>query len=179
MATNAPDVLAIEKPELETKPRKRTIGPVSTAGGAGSSFGGSLAVLIIAMFNLDLTAEAATALAVVVSTVSVFIGGYLVPNQRAKFEAEMADALTMTQAEKQELVESAARNAAYITTPDYSALVDQALATRELSTSRAAETQPVPEATPAVADATPAVPDAGNGLALYSLNGIDVTADSK
>lgn len=172
MAVNAPDALAIEKPELETKPRKRTIGPVSTAGGAGSSFGGSLAVLIIAMFNLDLTPEAATALAVVVSTVSVFIGGYLVPNQRAKFEAEMADALTMAQAEKQELVQSAARSAAYISTPDYDALIEQALAARELAAPKAHETQPVPEA-------GTAVEDGGAGLVKYSLNGVEVTEETK
>lgn len=173
MAVNAPDALAIEKPEPEAKSRKRTIGPVSTAGSAGSSFGGSLAILIVAMFNLDLTPEAATALAVVVSTISVLIGGYLVPNQRARFESEMADAITMTQTEKQELVESAARSAAYISTPDYDALIEQALAARELAAPKAHETQPVPETGTAVAA------DGGAGLMKYSLNGIEVTEETK
>lgn len=172
MAVNAPDAQTVGAPEVETPTHKRTVGPVTTAGGAGSAFGGSLATLLIALFGLDLTPEATGALVTVVTTLSLFIGGYLVPSRRATFEAEMAAALTMTQTEKEELVQSAARSAAYISTPDYGALIDQALAARELSAPRPAETQPVPDPTPAVADA-------GNGLAMYALNEVDATDDAK
>lgn len=172
MAVNAPDAQTVGAVEAETSTHKRTIGPVTTASGAGSAFGGSLATLIIALFGLELSAEATGALVTVVTTLSLFIGGYLVPSRRATFEAEMAAALTMTQSEKEELVQSAARSAAYISTPDYDALIEQALVARELAAPKTHETQPVPEV-------GTAVEDGGAGLVKYSLNGAEVTEEAK
>lgn len=112
----------------DTVEHKRTVGPVSTSAGAGSALGGAIATLIVAVFALDLDATAATALTTVISTALVFLGGYLVPSQKAQFQSQAADALALTLTERTEIAEAAARNAASLAIPDVRGLVVEEVA---------------------------------------------------
>lgn len=162
--TPTPDLVAEEKPTTETTDHKRTVGQVTTAAGGGSAIGGALATLIVAIFGLTWDAPTVAALTTVLSAGLAFLGGYLVPSRKGELQAQVADALTLTQAEKEELVESATQRAASLATPNIPAVIAQALA--EYEASRAETVQAEPD--PAPVEPAP-VNDGGAGLARYAL----------
>lgn len=159
--TPAPETVAEEKPTAEPATHKRTVGQVTTAAGGGSAIGGALSTLIVAIFGLGWDAPTVAALTTVLSAGLAFVGGYLVPSRKGELQAQVADAMTLTQAEKEELVESATQRAAYLGTPDIQAVIEQALTQHEAKTASVqADLLPV--------DAVP-VDDGGAGLARYSV----------
>ena len=160
--TPTPDLVAEEKPTTETTSHKRTVGQVTTAAGSGSGIGGALATLIVAIFGLAWDAPTVAALTTVLSAGLAFLGGYLVPSRKGELQAQVADAMTLTQAEKEELVESATQRAAYLGTPDIPAVIAQALAEYEASRAETAQAEPAP-VEPAPANA------GGAGLARSAL----------
>lgn len=162
--TPTPDLVAEEKPTPETTGHKRTVGQVTTAAGGGSAIGGALATLIVAIFGLAWDAPTVAALTTVLSAGLAFLGGYLVPSRKGELQAQVADAMTLTQAEKEELVESATQRAASLGTPNIPAVIAQALAEYEASRAETAQAEP---------DLAPVEPesanDGGAGLARYAL----------
>lgn len=162
--TPTPDLVAEEKPTAEPTSHKRTVGQVTTAAGSGSAIGGALATLIVAIFGLTWDAATVAALTTVLSAGLAFLGGYLVPSRKGELQAQVADAMTLTQAEKEELVESATQRAAYLATPDIPAVIAQALAEYEARRSETVQAEPEP---------TPVEPapvgDGGAGLTRYAL----------
>lgn len=167
--TPTPDLVAEEKPTTETTGHKRTVGQVTTAAGGGSAIGGAMATLIVAIFGLTWDAPTVAALTTVLSAGLAFLGGYLVPSRKGELQAQVADALTLTQAEKEELVESATQRAAYLATPNIPAVVEQALAEYEAKKTAAvpvAGGEPTAEPDPVEGEVSG---DGGAGLARYAL----------
>ena len=164
MATTAPthEATADSKQTIEPAAHKRTVGQVTTAAGSGSAIGGALATLIVAVFGLDWDAATVAALTTVLSSGLAFLGGYLVPSRKGELQAQVADAMTLTQAEKEELVESATRRAASLAVPDIPALVNQILDDRDQRDVLSSE----PDAEEAQPDTSS---DGGAGLSKYSL----------
>ncbi len=167
--TPTPETVADEKPTGETPDHKRTVGQVTTAAGGGSAIGGALATLIVAIFGLAWDAPTVAALTTVLSAGLAFLGGYLVPSRKGELQAQVADAMTLTQAEKEELVESATQRAAYLGTPNIPAVIAQALAEYEAKKATDVPTPVVePETEPSPAE-DEASGDGGAGLARYAL----------
>lgn len=167
--TPTPDLVAEEKPTTETPEHKRTVGQVTTAAGGGSAIGGALATLIVAIFGLAWDAPTVAALTTVLSAGLAFLGGYLVPSRKGELQAQVADAMTLTQAEKEELVESATQRAAYLATPNIPAVIEQALAEYEAKKAAAvpvAGLEPSAEPAPVEGEVSG---DGGAGLARYAL----------
>lgn len=164
MATTAPthEVTAGSKQTVKPAAHKRTVGQVTNAAGSGSAIGGALATLIVTVFGLDWDAATVAALTTVLSAGLAFLGGYLVPSRKGELQAQVADAMTLTQAEKEELVESATRRAASLAVPDIPALVNQILDDREQRDVLSAELG-TEVAQPDTAS------DGGAGLSKYSL----------
>lgn len=167
--TPTPETVADEKPTPAPATHKRTVGQVTTAAGGGSAIGGALATLIVAIFGLDWDAPTVAALTTVLSAGLAFLGGYLVPSRKGELQAQVADALTLTQAEKEELVESATQRAAYLGAPNIPAVIHQALAEYEAgktATEVVADEEPAAEPDPIEAES---FGDGGAGLARYAL----------
>lgn len=162
--TPTPDEMTDAKAAVPQAQHKRTVGQVTTAAGGGSAIGGALATLLVAIFGPDWDAATVAALATVLSAALAFLGGYLVPSRKGELQAQMADALVMTHAEKEELVESATQRAASLAIPNIPALVEQAL------DARLEEAQPLAQEDVADAEQVALVSDdAGAGLAKFSL----------
>ena len=162
--TPTPGLVAEEKPTAAPTSLKRTVGQVTTAAGGGSAIGGALATLIVAIFGLTWDAPTVAALTTVLSAGLAFLGGYLVPSRKGELQAQVADAMTLTQAEKEELVESATQRAAYLATPNIPAVIEQVLAEYESKRSEAVQVEPEPDPV----ESAP-VNDGGAGLARYAL----------
>lgn len=71
----------------------KTIGPVTTAAGAGSGAAGAASVLItwgLAQAGLDVPPEVATAIATLGAVAGAFLGGWLAPSQADRVQEAVA-----------------------------------------------------------------------------------------
>lgn len=80
-----PEELGENSMAEETKP-KGTIGPVTTSSAAGTGIAGAAGVLIVwivSLFGLEIPAEVAGAIVVLLGAIGTLVGGKVVPPERA------------------------------------------------------------------------------------------------